>query len=611
MLLKNLYTLIFFFLLSFCAKAQNDADDYFRAEQYAKAAQGFEKQLSKKKNIATKAKLAYCYRMTNQLEKSLELYRQLAQNERAKADVYYYLAEAWLQKEAYDSAQIWLSRYLSTNPKEDLGAARLLKNLQVIQTIKPYFTDIVTHSFSNNSDADDNSATVIDGKVYFASDRNSGFKMLKEKSGTTGRDFLNLYVADIDKDTFFAKVKPVSELNILNSNTGAISITADEKFAYFERNNSAASKKGVYHLALFRAESDAKGGWRNIEKLPFCDNETSFMHPSISPDGSELFFVATHTGQKTDIFYTQLDANGTWRPTQGIGNNINTEQAEGFPFMDRAGRLYFASKGHAGYGGFDLFVSERDATGQWTSPLNLGKPINSSLDDIAFGLFRNGTSGTFSSSRDGGDDDIYFFRHKDSLSFFEKKLVQNEPSFNIDTVAKSTLAPKDSIKKIEVTASTATPDFCEVYNYCSLEDLSAQMQQLVRDTAQWRDSSFFKKSYILPQISFDDKNNIVQDSATNHSLMLLTDFLNQHSVNVLFSVHSGGKGKGKENLEITKKRGIKLLKFLQEQGINRERLKSKGMGETQPICQGEDCVPYGKKSEMINERISIQIIRKK
>ena len=93
-----------------------------------------------------------------------------------------------------------------------------------------------------------------------------------------------------------------------------------------------------------------------------------------------------------------------------MGNTINTEANEGFPFIHPNGKLYFCSKGHAGLGGFDIFVSQQDSLGNWMSPINLGTPINSPSDDISIYIDATETKGLFTSSREGGDDDIYLIQ---------------------------------------------------------------------------------------------------------------------------------------------------------------------------------------------------------
>jgi hypothetical protein len=141
------------------------------------------------------------------------------------------------------------------------------------------------------------------------------------------------------------------------------------------------------------------------------------MHPAISPDGKELFFTSDKPGGEggTDIYVATRTAKG-WGVARSLGNMVNTPSNEGFPFMHPDGRhLFFCSKGHAGFGGFDIFVTQRDAYGNWANPINVGKPINSPSDDISICIAKDNKHGMFTSSRDGGDDDIFLFNVKTSI----------------------------------------------------------------------------------------------------------------------------------------------------------------------------------------------------
>lgn len=595
-------------LFPYFVYGQNNADDYYRAGQFAQAAKMFEKQLEKKNNWNTKSKLANCYRMTSRHEQAFHLYSELVQQERIKADNYYYFAEMLMQKEQYDSAKVWLERYLAESPKDELGSKTLLNNLSVIKNIQPYFTDIQIVNFAQNSDVDDNCPFYFDNQIWFSSDKSLGFQVLKEKSGATGRDYLNIYASRIKEDSIFEKPEAVILLNQKNANSSSVSFTADGKWVYFSQNSTAASKSYAYNLQLYRAESDGKGSWKNIEKLPFCSEENNYMHPFISPDGSELFFVSAKNGNGTDIFYTRLQANGNWKAIEALPSSINTGASEAFPSVDRAGKLYFASKGHAGYGGMDIFVTERNAEGIWKTPVNLGKPINSPFDDFSFHLFRNGVSGAFSSARDGGDDDIYFFKHKDSTRLFELPLVQyNEIKQEEKAKITEPETPKATIDaRTDIVAPPLQRDLCEDLKYCTFKNLIEKLQILADSTQEYKDSSFLKKPYILENIQFEGIE-LLKNETTLAQIEELYQILTQFPLKAQLIVHTSSKGKEAENLEISKKRGSKLVKAIVEKGIIRDRLRSKGLGETQPICEGSACEAFGKTEQEINERVEVKL----
>ena len=177
------------------------------------------------------------------------------------------------------------------------------------------------------------------------------------------------------------------------------------------------------------------------------------MHPAVSPNGKLLFFVSDKAGGLggTDIYVSRKQKN-RWSRPENLGAKINTSGHEGFPFMHQNGKLYFCSKGHLGLGGFDVFVSQLDENGEWMEPTNLGSPINSPSDDISIFISQNEERGLFTSSREGGDDDIFL------VSFTPKAIAINH---TIEATTPITESPKE-INTDKILAETRTEDKIEV-----------------------------------------------------------------------------------------------------------------------------------------------------
>ncbi len=580
--------------------AQIKADSYFRSGQYNAAAKLYEKQLQKNNNSHVKTRLAFCYRMCNQLEKTYELYTELVSREQVKPEIFYYFAESLTQREQYDSAALMYRRYLQVEPKDLLNAQTALRNLDAIKLIRPYFPDVVVVPFARNSEQDDNSPFFLNNTLIFNSDRNPGFRLLKEKSNVTGRDYLNIYESKILGDTLFGEPALYGRnINQQNYNTGAFSCTKDGKFAYFEQNSTFASKNGTYLIKIFRVEADGHG-WKNPEMLPFCSEEMNFMHPCISADGNELFFVSGKPNSKnrTDIYHTTLNQDGTWRAIENLGTVINTPFSEGYPSIYAEGRLFFASKGHPGYGGFDLFVSTRDSLGSWTPPINLGKPLNSALDDISFTFFSKRNAGAFSSSRNGGDDDIFFFRNRDSSSIFG--VQQNNPSDKGPSEA-GVSGKKLSIDAANhLTIEASQMDFCSLFHFCTLTELHKRL-------GQRPDSNLLNENWILDKISFNG-SKLAKDSTTSWQLDSLISLLQHYPFNYQINVHCFSATSDKANRDLSKRRALAIAKRLRSGGIDNERLTINGWGNRSPICKGKDCEAYGSQALVINERIELKII---
>lgn len=220
-----------------------------------------------------------------------------------------------------------------------------------------------------------------------------------------------------------AENKPISKSEkfsrTLNTkyHEGPVTFTQDQNFIVFTRNNgskgkSAKSSEGVRKLKLYSAVFRGSK-WHDITELPFNSSEYSVGHPAFSPDDQKLYFVSDMPGGYggTDLYVVEFK-NGNWGTPVNMGKELNTEGNEMFPYVDAAGNLYFASDGHPGLGGLDVFYAELKDGVPYRDVQNVGYPINSEKDDFGLITDKGRTSGYFSSNRRKGisDDDIYSFR---------------------------------------------------------------------------------------------------------------------------------------------------------------------------------------------------------
>ena len=406
------------FLLLFCSislfgqkKQFNKANALFKNGEYGNAIPLYEEILEKRQGVATQSKLAYCYRMNNRLEEAEKLYAKVVTHKRARTETFLYYGEALMSNEKYDEAKVWFQKYAEAEPDDPKGAAMVLACDQV-PSIQPYFANVQINPFLQNTEADDNSPVFWNGGLVFTSDRNLGAKLLKEKAGATGRDYLHIYYSkeQPESEISFKVADGISKLNELNKNSGNTSFSFDSTKVFFTKNSNQLNRKSAYNLQLFSAEVSGNS-FKKVKKLNFCSGEMNYMHPAVSVDGNRLFFTSDRSGGEggTDL-YVSYRNNDKWGIPKNLGEVINTPGNEGFPFMDEKGNLFFCSKGHVGYGGFDIFVTRQNPDGSWQKPTNLGKPINSSLDDISIAIERGGRRGAFTSSRMGGDDDIFLIQ---------------------------------------------------------------------------------------------------------------------------------------------------------------------------------------------------------
>ncbi|WP_460577357.1 TolB-like translocation protein, partial [Flavobacterium koreense] len=121
-------------------------------------------------------------------------------------------------------------------------------------------------------------------------------------------------------------------------------------------------------------------------ELPFNSNEYSVAHPALSADEKTLYFASNMPGTlgQSDLFKVEIKSDGSYGTPTNLGNVINTEGRETFPMVTNENEIYFASDGHPGLGGLDVFVAKEQADGSYKKVENVGEPLNSSKDDFAY-----------------------------------------------------------------------------------------------------------------------------------------------------------------------------------------------------------------------------------
>ncbi len=451
------------------------ANSFYKQNRYIDAISLYEQALGVKDNLNARTKLAYCYRMTNQMVQAETTYSQVVQNPKAKPITYFYYAESLMSNEKYDLAKNWFLKYNQKVP-EDKNAIRMAYACDKIKTLNPYFKNVNLSEFEHNSEVDDSAPFYLNDGIVFTSDRSSGINPLKQKSGWTGRDYQRIYFSKGDGAGNYGAPNNFSKkLNDLNKHCGPVSFTADAKTVVFTRTGQMLGKNNSYNIQLYSAESEDGKKWKNVKLLSFCNKERNYMHPALSPDGKKLFFVSDKAGGLggTDIYMSEKKGDDWGRPTN-LGPIINTNSNEAFPFFHSSGKLFFCSKGHLSFGGFDILFSNLKEDGSWQKPVNVGRPINSSYDDISLFLDESMEEGMFASARNGGDDDIYIFKimeginaELESLDFedvaetevkeegIDQPTIKEEVIEEVKEVAVVEEVIKEEVTKVETVAENA------------------------------------------------------------------------------------------------------------------------------------------------------------
>ena len=406
-------------------------DYYFDKYSYKKAIKYYAIALKKDENGEAMRKIATSYRLLKDVENAEIWYAKLMDNSaRQSLDIYYY-AEMLKSNGKYNDYLIWIRRY-QKSAKEDSRVTKALENQNYIKGLledKNVFE--IKDSISFNSKFSDISPAYYKdtNQVVFSSNRYK-FKLFGPKDNWNDGNFYDFYATKLDSTGEFLEPISYRDFNTKYHDVG-ITFNTEGNEVYFGRTyyydkELQRSSKGDLNLSLFtsKLEDDT---WTEVKKLPFINKEYTIEHPTLSENERYLFFASDMKGGKGgyDIYVMERLGDKKWSKPVNLGDEINTEGNEVFPFIHPSGRLYFSSDGLPGLGGLDIFEASIDFEDEYkVSKLkNLGYPINEMKDDFSLIMNRKQTGGYFSSNRPGGlgDDDIYAFDyHKpefDSYTF--------------------------------------------------------------------------------------------------------------------------------------------------------------------------------------------------
>ncbi len=388
------------------------------------------------------SKLAFCYKKLQDYRNAERVYRNLFKGYESILDSkeYLYFAQVLASNSKYKESQLYYSKY-GEKQATDLRA----KNFTVAYMDKsPFYRDSSLYTIKyldalNSRQADFSPMYNGKGLVFVSARDEDGF--IKRVFLNNQTPFLDLFiypdttslmvngsggsiskVQSANSNATFAQLEEMEQFSKkINSkyHEGPMAFFSGGKQIVFTRNNLMGSKTrksadGINMLKLYTAKFDGKN-WDHIEELPFNSDDYSCGHPALNVENTKMYFVSDMPGGYggTDLYSVEYN-NGSWGTPVNMGRDINTEGDEMFPFVDEMNNLYFASNGHAGLGGLDIFYTELENDVPVSLPENLGTPINSPQDD--FGLITNGarSSGFFSSNRLHGysDDNIYSFSRK-------------------------------------------------------------------------------------------------------------------------------------------------------------------------------------------------------
>ncbi|TDO95640.1 OmpA family protein [Flavobacterium sp. 245] len=612
----------------------NSGDKKYNNYAYVDAIKTYEKVADKGyKSEEMFKKLGNSYYFNSDFTGAAKWYGELfAMNSNVEPEYYYRYAQSLKSIGETAKANKILDEFDAKNKNDN--RAKLYKNdVNYLDQIKANSGRYKIENAGINSKYSDYGSFVYNNKLYFASARDTGnFSQRKHK--WTGEYFTNIYDADVDPATYSAgKVNKFK--NALNSkfNEATPVFTKDGKTAYFTRNNFVDGKKGkdankVTLVKLYKATLDSKGQWTNIVPLSFTSDNYSTAHPALSPDGKTLYFASDMPGTvgQSDIYKVSINGDGSYGTPENLGKSINTEGKETFPFVTDDNEIYFASDGHPGLGGLDVFVGDIDSDGTVSNIQNLGADVNSPKDDFAYFIDPVSRLGYFSSNKDGGEgsDDIYKFLETRRL-----KCIQELSGIITDIETKEILpGTKVTLYENQVIKATATADETGLYKLpveckktynvrAEKQDYDTKEVSITIDKVSGKTDlpialnkrmcrvtvgDDLGKCFGIKMIYFDlDKSNIRPEAALDLEKILAV--LNDYPAMKLdIRSHTDSRATHQYNEALSDRRAKSTIQWLIKNGINANRLTGKGYGETQLVNKCSDGVPCTEEEHQMNRR---------
>ncbi|WP_163410158.1 OmpA family protein [Flavobacterium ajazii] len=573
-------------------------------------------------------KLGNAHYFNSHFESAAKWYGELfAMNTDEIGSEYYYRYAQSLKSSGQTEQANKILDEFNSKKQTDSRAKLYDENVSYLDQIKANSGRYVIENAGINSKYSDYGTFIYKNKIYFASARDTG-NFTQRKHKWTGEYFTNLYTADVDS----ARVTKFKTSLNSKFNEASPVFTKDGKTVYFTRNNYLNGKKGkddkkVTLVKIYKATL-VNDKWTNISALPFASDNYSTAHPALSPDEKTLYFASDMPGSigQSDLYKVSINGDASYGKPINLGKAINTEGKETFPFVTSENEIYFASDGHPGLGGLDVFVAQIESNGNISNIQNVGTDVNSPQDDFAYIIDPVSRKGYFSSNKEGGEgsDDIYKFLETKKLKCIQelngiitdaetkiilpgtKVILYENQVIKNSTIAESTgfySFPVECGKSYSV--RTENPDYITKEVNVIIPKLNGKTNlpiALDKDACKLVVGGDLAKCFGIKRIYFDlDKSDIRPEAAVD-LVKILVVLQENPSVKLDIRSHTDSRATFKYNEILSDKRTKSIIYWLVRNGINPERLTGRGYGETQLVNKCSDGVKCTEEEHQENRR---------
>lgn len=436
----------------------------------------------------------------------------------------------------------------------------------------------------------------------------------------------NLYVASL-KDKIWTEPISISEKINTTQNEGTASISADGRTLVF---TSCGGRKGFGSCDLFIAYKQGEN-WTSPQNLGLGVNSPEWeSQPSLSADGRTLYFVSDRKGSlgKRDIWVSKLDSTNMWAKATNLGNPVNTIEDDLSPFIHANGKtLFFASEGHVGMGGLDLYFTENQQ-GKWLNPENLGFPLNTFEDQVALFITADGKKAYYSLERDQEDK----YRRAKIVEIEVPESLQAK--FRATSFLKGIVYDAKTKQKLQADIELIALKNNELVSKISSDSQTGTYTSVLTSGGDY--AVFVSKiGYFFKSLNFDFSDKIGLDKILDISLEPIKKEAKEILNNIFFdtakwdlksestaeldklvallkanpdlpieiSGHTDDVGKDADNLLLSQKRAKSVVDYLARKGVNILKIKAEGYGKTLPFLPNSS-----DENRKLNRRIEVKFL---
>lgn len=601
-------------------KAQSaflEANKALRLQQHEKAEQLLLEAVSHDQHFATAfQQLGDIYRKNEQYEKAIYPYQQVLSNDPSLTPLTHFgLGESLLFTGQYALAEEHLKKYGNANLSEKSR-----------QLVNKYLADCafslanVNHGIPYSLNKLGPQINTVDDEYFpkLTADNKTIIFTRKTKNQE------NFYESTLINGQWTEAQKLMGDINSENFNEGAHCISPDGKYLFFTGCNWP---NGLGSCDIYVSKQE-NGLWGAPHNLGSPINTRGWeSQPAISADGKTLYFVSNRNGGigGYDIYKSVLKDDGTWGVAQNLGPNINTPFDESAPYIHADNQtLYFASNGWPGFGRKDIFKSQQDSMGNWSEPQNLGSTINNFRDQMALHVSMNGRIGHLASQDSLGQQDIYTFALPDNtrpktVAYIHGKIMdaQNreplEARIQVTEILSNKIIFEDRSDYIDGGFLATLPLGSDYAVHIQREGYLFESQTYLLKDSSHADERFESEILLkriekgatgtLNNIYFAvNKFDLLPESTID--LQMLVYFLKMNpQICIEISGHTDNTGKAEANQTLSENRAKSVQHFLYQNGIEYNRITTKGYGQTAPIADNNT-----EEGKRLNRRTEFKVL---